>query len=193
MTELLSGLGIRPGTASRRRMFERLKRAGIDRSHWHHSPRTSYSREQLAQAVAASQSFAGVIRHLGRPQAGGTQSYLARRIRSEGINTSHFTGRAHHRGMQQPRLAAGDVLVVLPPGSHRRKTNQLRRALRQSGFPDRCDECGQGQTWQGRPLTLVVEHRSGDWLDNRLGNLRLLCPNCHAQTATWCRRKISGS
>jgi hypothetical protein len=63
MTELLTGLGIRPGTASRRRMFERLKRAGIDRSHWHHSPRTSYSREQLAQAVAASQSFAGVIRH----------------------------------------------------------------------------------------------------------------------------------
>ncbi len=77
MTELLTALGIRRGTASRRRMFERLKRAGIDRSHWHHSPRTSYSRERLAQAVAASLSFAGVIRHLGRPQASGTQSYLA--------------------------------------------------------------------------------------------------------------------
>ena len=70
---------------------------------------------------------------------------------------------------------------------------RLRRAMREKGVPDRCDTCGLGPVWQGRPLTLVVEHRNGDWLDNRISNLALLCPNCHSQTATWCRRKIPGS
>lgn len=118
---------------------------------------------------------------------------MAGRIRREGLDTSHFTGRAHNRGTTRSRLSADEILVVLPTGSNRRRTPQLRRALRDKGVPDRCDECDLAPTWQGRPLTLVVEHRSGDWLDNRLANLRLLCPNCHAQTATWCRRKTPGS
>jgi hypothetical protein len=143
----------------------------------------------LADAVALSSSFAGVLRRLGRPQAGGTQHHLARRIRAEGIDTSHFTGSSHNRGKALPRLTADEILVLLPPGSTRRKASQLRRALRDKGVRDRCDGCGLPPVWQRKPLVLVVEHRSGDWLDNRIGNLRLLCPNCHAQTATWCRRK----
>jgi hypothetical protein len=86
-------------------------------------------------------------------------------------------------------LPAADVLVVLPPGSNRRKTKQLRRALSESGVPEPCDECCIGLSWRSRPLTLVIDHRSGDWLDNQIGNLRLLCPNCYSQPATWCRRK----
>ena len=193
MSELLDALGIAATAHSRRRMFQRLSRAGIDRSHWVHSPHGGYTRDELAQAVAASTSFAGVLRFLGRPQAGGTQAHVARRVRREGLDTSHFTGRGHNRGKPQRRLTAQEVLVVLPPGSNRRKTPQLRRAMRESGVPDVCDACGLGPVWCGQPLTLVIEHRSGDWLDNRLGNLRLLCPNCHSQTATWCRRKTRGS
>lgn len=189
MSEFLKTLDIPATTNSRRRMFQRLTRAGIDRSHWSHSPWTTYDRRVLADAVAASTSFAGVLRFLGLAQAGGTQSHLATRIRKEGIDTSHFTGRAHNKGKKRPRLSADEILIVLPAGSNRRRTPQLRRALREKGIPDCCDGCGLNPTWCGQRLTLVVEHRNGDWLDNRLGNLRLLCPNCHAQTSTWCRRK----
>jgi hypothetical protein len=189
MTHFLEILGVQPSPESRRRMYAMLKRRGIDKAHWRHSPRRSYSVEQLQSAVACSTSFAGVLRALGIPQAGGSQSYLARRIRAEGLDTGHFTGSAHNRGKAFPRLTAEQILVVLPPGSHRRKAPHLRRALRDEGVPDCCDECGLVPMWQGKALTLIVEHRNGDWLDNRLGNLRLLCPNCHSQTATWCRRK----
>lgn len=43
--------------------------------------------------------------------------------------------------------------------------------------------------WLGQPITLQIGHINGDWRDNRRENLRYLCPNCHALTETWCRRK----
>lgn len=49
----------------------------------------------------------------------------------------------------------------------------------------RCVECGLGDVWQGKPMTLHVDHIDGDPSDCRRQNLRFLCPNCHSQTATW--------
>jgi predicted RNA-binding Zn-ribbon protein involved in translation (DUF1610 family) len=189
MTEMLSQLGVAPTPARRTYLRNRLAALHIDTTHWRHSPRTLYSRAVLEHAVRASTSFAGVARVLGIPQAGGTQAHLARRIRREGIDTGHFLGQGHRRGAVDRRKTAAEVLVVHPTGSARPKTAVLRRVLSESGVAHRCDGCGAGPSWRGRPLTLVIDHANGDWLDNRLANLRFLCPNCHAQTSTWCRRK----
>jgi hypothetical protein len=56
----------------------------------------------------------------------------------------------------------------------------------------RCSECGQGEEWNGKPLTLELDHIDGKAYNNIIENLRILCPNCHTQTDTY-RAKNSKS
>jgi 5-methylcytosine-specific restriction endonuclease McrA len=145
-----------------------------------------YTRENLQEAVDASDSVMGVIRFFGMPQAGGTHSHLSRRIRDFDINTDHFV---RYKGTGHPRRrSADDILQVLPFGSRRAKANHLRRAMVESGVSYQCSSCRVPAEWHGRPLTLHVDHISGDFHDNRLSNLRFLCPNCHAQTPNFAGR-----
>ena len=62
------------------------------------------------------------------------------------------------------------------------QSNKLRRRLLESNVKEhKCEVCSLS-TWNGRPIPLELDHISGDKTDNRLENLRMLCPNCHAQT-----------
>ncbi|HEY3714219.1 MAG TPA: HNH endonuclease [Jatrophihabitantaceae bacterium] len=149
-----------------------------------------YTEELLREAVAASTSFAGVLRYLGLRQAGGTQAHIARRVRHFGIDTSHFLGQSHARGVRSNRrLKPEQVLIVRPPGSLRVKAPVLRRVLVEVGRPYLCERCGLDP--REIPVTLHVDHIDGDWLNNREENLRFLCPNCHSLTPNYCvpRRK----
>ena len=191
MTDLLERLGEPNDKYVRRHLAARLRREGVNTSHWDKSPRRWYSDETLAKAVSASMSMAGALRLLGVPNTGGQHAHLSRRVRRAGIDTSHFLGQAHYRGRAGPRKDPDLVLVVLPAGSGRPNTAVVRKAMLARGVQHVCALCGCDGKWQGEPLVLVIDHISGDWLDNRLENLRFLCPNCHAQTSTWCRKKIS--
>jgi hypothetical protein len=53
----------------------------------------------------------------------------------------------------------------------------------------RCDICGLSD-WQNKPITLHLDHINGDSDNNQISNTRLLCPNCHSQTDTWCGRNV---
>lgn len=144
-----------------------------------------WTREILAEAVAASTTMCGVLRRLGLDVLGGHHTHITRRVRAFGIDTSHFrlppsAGRAKVRRSPENVLVKRDE-----PHARRAHGEQLKQALATLGVPNTCQLCGVPATWQGYPLPLEVDHIDGDWRNNLPENLRLLCPNCHSTTDSY--------
>src|SRR5436190_6071628 len=85
--------------------------------------------------------------------------------------------------ISRPReLPIGEYLVVRRPQTSR--THLKERLLKAGIKENRCEKCGIVE-WQGAPLNMALHHVNGDGADNRLENIRFLCPNCHAQTPNY--------
>lgn len=92
---------------------------------------------------------------------------------------------ATKRGVVSTRSAR--PLSELAPSA---RSNVKRRILREGLLLNVCSECGLDPVWNGKPLTLVLDHVNGVRGDHRRENLRLLCPNCNSQTETFSGRNV---
>jgi hypothetical protein len=91
------------------------------------------------------------------------------------------------RGAISTRPAAAPIETYLVSGRRTNRTHLKRRLLAAGIKENRCERCGI-DSWLGEPLSMALHHVNGDGLDNRLENLALLCPNCHAQTPNFSGR-----
>jgi len=141
-----------------------------------------YSQNELILAVKTSTSQRQVLLKLGVKPYGGNYDVLRKAINYFQISTSHFTGQAWNRGLKlKPKQPLEKYLSnELPIQSYKLKN----RLLKEDIFKPICSSCRQ-ETWLDNPIPLELDHIDGNNQDNRLDNLRLLCPNCHALTPTY--------
>lgn len=100
-----------------------------------------------------------------------------------GMANRTFT-EAVRRGAITTRPQAVPMADLLVAGRPRCRSHVKGRLLRSGVKSPRCEECGI-ERWRELPIALELHHVNGDGEDNRLQNLRLLCPNCHSQTENW--------
>lgn len=183
-------LGLRDGDSqSRGALGAMLRKHDIDTSHFRNA-RLTISEKALRAAVPDASSYADVMRTLGLEVNDTNHRRVRRGIQQLGLDTSHFKRRPWGSiRVHEPEPIGPQTLVVMPQGSARANRTRLHRALQEAGVPYRCESCGNSGEWLGQPMTLQIDHVSGDWLDNRRENLRYLCPNCHTLTDTWCRNR----
>lgn len=148
--------------------------------------RRRYTDEEIINAVRCRFSIAQVLKILRLSPTGCNCKAMQAHFARLALDASHFTGQGHLKGKRHtwtPKRPLAEILVV---NSTYVGTSHLKaRLLKEGVLVNHCYECGMAPLWQGKPLVLIFDHNNGDHSDNRLDNLRLLCPNCNSQQGTF--------
>ena len=91
------------------------------------------------------------------------------------------------RGLVRSRSQLRPIGEYLVRGREVNRTHLKSRLLAERLKENRCERCGIGD-WLGAPLSMALHHLNGEGHDNRLENLMMLCPSCHAQTPNFSGR-----
>ena len=132
------------------------------------------SDEEFIEIVKKSQSYSDCLRALGLTTKGGSSTdALKRRIKELNCSTEHF---GNYIKPPQAKYTLDEILVE--NSTYANISRLKERIIREGRLEYKCEICGIVE-WQGKPLTLVLDHINGCNNDHRLENLRWVCPNCN--------------
>lgn len=139
---------------------------------------------EFIKAAQASLSIAGMCKYFGLRPCGGNYKIMHKAIQEFNLNISHFTGQGWNTGLKFKPFEAKPIENILVINSNY-QSYKLKKRLIQEGFKENiCERCKLSE-WQGLPIPLELHHKNGNNRDNRLENIVLLCPNCHALTESY--------
>jgi len=138
----------------------------------------------LFDAVKKSGSYRQVLKTLHLREAGGNYEQLKKYIREYELDISHFHGRAWNKGKRIVRKFIIPIEQILVKGSEY-QSFKLKRRLFYHGLKNpKCELCSWATMSVDGRIPLELDHINGDRHDNRIENLRILCPNCHSLQLT---------
>lgn len=135
----------------------------------------TYTDDDIIKASSEVKSMAGLLKKLGLKAAGGNYIHMKKQLKRLNLECSHWTGMLWSKG---ERLKNWDDYTKI---EHCKK-----HLIKDRGHT--CEGCSLTE-WMKNIIPLEVHHLDGDRTNNTYLNLLLLCPNCHALTENWRRKK----
>lgn len=139
-------------------------------------------KQLLQQLVEECNSFSEILRKQGKAISGASVKLLKQKLDVYEIPYNFIS--------ESIRNKEAKPLEEIMVENSSYKSQDLKKRLIKAGMKkDVCEICGQGNIWNGKSLVLQLDHINGNHYDNRLENLRIVCPNCHSQTDTFANKK----
>jgi len=147
------------------------------------------SREEFQEICKRHTSLADILREFNLHPGAGNYKTLKRRIEEDKIDITHIPlGLSSNKGR--------GFMNYIPASTYLNANSNIsgdrlkQKLIKEKILEEVCSACGLKPIWNDKKLVLQIDHINGDSKDNRIENLRLLCPNCHSQTDTFAGKKL---
>lgn len=148
------------------------------------------SKKEFAKIVADSATVTEIIKKCGLRPIGNNNKTIKKRIEEDNVDISHIPlGLNANKGRKFGGVTAIPLKDVLLENSTYNRGHLKRRLIEDGILKEKCAICYQNPEWLSKKLVFILDHINGINNDNRIENLRLLCPNCNSQTETFAGKK----
>lgn len=148
------------------------------------SLKRSWTDDELVKAVKTARSYRTVIMTLRLIPAGGNYVQVKRRIKELGLTTEHFKGMGWNRDLRYHTQSRPPLKSLLTLNSYVQSYKLKMRLFEEGVKKPECELCGWSKHSTDGRIPVELDHINGEHTDNRLKNLRILCPNCHSLQPT---------
>lgn len=162
--------------------------------HKHSSIITTLSKDKLEELIKNSNSVSDIIRHFGLECDGANFRQLYKRAEKE--NLTHEIEKLKVRSKENHKvwllencLTKEEFEKFLILESNKKSAWLKIKLVKFDLLSNKCSECNLEEIWNGKKISLQLDHINGNRHDNRIENLRILCPNCHSQTDTYAGKR----
>jgi hypothetical protein len=148
----------------------------------------SISKEELCDIVKKSNSLSKILLFFGLYNKGGNLKTLKNRLYEEDIDFSHISLGINSNIDRIFNRKKIELEKIMTENSTYGRGHLKERLLKEGILKNECSICGQKENWNDQELIMILDHINGISNDNRLENLRMLCPNCNSQQKTFSGR-----
>jgi len=153
------------------------------------------TKEELQALLDESQTIKSVLERVGLNPINGNHRTLHERVRCDELSLEKLEAnrkkwRNNHMKSLGSKAKISNNQVFVKDSKYNNNKNIKARLLKDNLIEYECSLCGNIGEHNGDPLSLQLDHLNGDSKDNRLVNLRFVCPNCHSQTKTYAGKRL---